>query len=112
MDNLGLVRLLITDTGPAADQLFTDEQINAFLAMHDENVNLAAAKALLVIAASEVLVSKKIRTQDLSTDGPAVSAELRNLAASLRYEGSLEGSFFEVVHNSDPHAEAAEWGIL
>ena len=35
---------------------------------------------LRTIAASEVLVSKKIQSQDLSTDGPAVSAELRALA--------------------------------
>ena len=38
------------------------------------------AAALRTIAASEVLVSKKIRTQDLQTDGPAVAAELRALA--------------------------------
>lgn len=43
-----------------------------------ESVAVAAhlvAAALRTIAASEVLVSKKIRTQDLQTDGP-VAAEL------------------------------------
>ena len=48
------------------------------------NIRLAAADALETIAVSEVLVSKKIRTQDLTTDGPAVSAELRALAKRLR----------------------------
>ena len=39
---------------------------------------------------SEVLVGKKIRTQDLQTDGPAVSAELRALAA--RYRAEADGA--------------------
>ena len=43
-----------------------------------------AARALRTIAASEVLLAKKITTQDLSTDGPAVAAELRKQAAGLR----------------------------
>lgn len=111
MDNAQLVRLLITDTGTGTDQLFTDDQINAFLGMYDDNVNRAAAKALLVIAASEVLVSKKIRTQDLSTDGPAVSAELRALAAALQAEADDEGSFFEIIPNAYVKPEGAEWRL-
>ena len=98
---LGQVRLLITDTAEdPAEQLFEDQQIIAFLALRGENVNRAAAKALLVIAASEVLLSKKIRTQDLSTDGPAVSAELRALAAQLVAEADgdeAEAPFFDVI---------------
>ena len=54
------------------------------------NVRLAAADALEAIAVSEVLVSKKIRTNDLTTDGPAVSAELRALAKQLRDRAERE----------------------
>lgn len=80
---LALVRLYAADTD-AASPLLTDAQYEALLGEHDDNARLAAADALEVIAASEVLVSKKIRTQDLATDGPAVSAELRALAQRHR----------------------------
>jgi hypothetical protein len=80
---VGMVRLLITDINDA-DPLFTDDQIEAFLATEAANVKLAAATALEVIARSEALISKKITTQDLSTDGPAVAAELRASAKALR----------------------------
>lgn len=112
---LGKVRLLITDTSDAvADRLFTDDQLDAFLELNGGGVKRTAAQALLVIAASETLVSKKIRTQDLATDGPAVSAELRALAAVLTAsadteDAALEGSFFEFTPLYDNSgAEAAE----
>src|SRR5690606_24312534 len=73
---IGQVRLLATDLDEA-EPLFDDEQIGAFLTMEGGNVRLAAALALETIARSEVLVSKKIRTLDLQTDGPAVARELR-----------------------------------
>lgn len=115
---LGQVRLLITDVAAdPADRIFTDPQLDAFYTLCGENVNRTAAKALLVIAASEVLVSKKIRTQDLSTDGPAVSAELRALAAQLTAEAdaadaAAEGGFFEVVPLGYPsRCEGEEWRL-
>lgn len=80
---MNTVRLLIADTDPT-EQLLTDDQLLGLLEMNAGNIRLSAAEALEIIAASEVLVSKKIRTQDLQTDGPAVSAELRALAAGLR----------------------------
>jgi hypothetical protein len=80
---IGLVRLLATDVDEDAP-LFTDAQITAFLTLEAQDTRLAAAQALDTIASSEVLVSKKIRTQDLATDGPAVAAELRARAAELR----------------------------
>jgi hypothetical protein len=63
----------------------------------------AAVDALLAIATNESLISKKIRTEDLSTDGPAVAAELRRTAETYRLkqkeldeaEDSLEA--FEIV---------------
>lgn len=112
---LGKVRLLITDIdADPANWLFTDDQLDAFLEMRGGNVYRTAAQALLVMAASETLISKKIRTQDLSTDGPAVSAELRALAKVLTDTAdateTAEGSFFEVVPFGDwPSPEGAEY---
>lgn len=82
---IGLARLFATDVTEASP-IFTDDQWTGFLAAYGGDARRAAARALEVIAASEVLVSKVIRTQDLQTDGAKVSAELRALAASLRAE--------------------------
>ena len=79
------VRLLIADPdGP--DALLSDMQITTALERTDGSDLRAAARCLEAIAVSEVLVGKKIRTQDLTTDGTAVSAELRALAARYRAE--------------------------
>ena len=111
----GQVRLLITDTAPAqADWLFTEDQISAFLNMHGDNVYRAASQALRVIAASEVLVGKVIRTQaGTSTDGSKVSAELRALAA--QYDAQADSAepadegFFDVIGYCPPStAEGVE----
>lgn len=101
-----MVRLLIADTATdPADQLFTTEQVEAFLELEGV-VKLAAAQALDVIAVSEVLVSKVIKTQDLSTDGAKVAAELRARAKELRRqvadsEGDDDGGF-TIVDFIDP----------
>lgn len=92
---LGTVRGLIPDMrklldpadplAPAA-YLFEDDHLQSFLTLNGEKPLLAAAQALMALAANEALVSKKIRTEDLSTDGPAVAAELRRLADSYRLQ--------------------------
>jgi hypothetical protein len=87
--DIGMVRLLITDVD-SDNPLFTDGEITAFLALENGVVKLAAASALETIARSEVLISKKITTQDLSTDGPAVAAELRAQAKALREQARQE----------------------
>lgn len=76
------VRFLIADLGP--DPLINDDQIDAAIAAEGGSDLLAAARCLEVIAVSEVLVGKKIATQDLTTDGAAVAKELREQAAQLR----------------------------
>lgn len=95
----GKVRLLITDV-QEANPLFQDAEIDAFLALNT-SVRLAAAAALEVIAASEVLVLKKIVNLDLETDGPAVARELRELAKQLRAQDSGIGAFdiAEQIHD-------------
>lgn len=105
------VRLLIADTDPNA-LILTDDQITALLGLHadaEQAALLAAADALDAIATSEALLSKKIRTQDLSTDGPAVAAELRKHAAQLRDRAAGADAFdgFDLVPSAaDPLAVA------
>jgi hypothetical protein len=114
---LGTVRLLITDTATDTDgQIFSDDQIEAFLSLSGGNVYRAAADALLVMAANETLLSKKIRTQDLSTDGPAVSAELRALAKVYTERAAADEpadeSFFDVVpFGYQGKNEGEEWRL-
>jgi hypothetical protein len=91
---LGQLRALIFQTqifkdpaNPAApaDYLISDDQLKAYLTINGESKLFgAAADALLAIATNEALVSKKIRTEDLTTDGPAVAGELRRTAESYR----------------------------
>lgn len=96
----GTVRLLCTDINED-DPLFTDAQVDAFLRLEGGNVKRAAARALDVIAVSEVLVSKKIRTQDLQTDGPAVAKSLHEQALALRADADRDDdadqAFFDIV---------------
>lgn len=80
-ENVALVRLRTADTHEDPQKrLLTDEQLTALLAAHDGNTYRAAAEALRIIATSEVLVSKAIRTQDLQTSGDRVAQQLRLLA--------------------------------
>ncbi|MEU7590633.1 hypothetical protein AB0A95_30625 [Micromonospora sp. NPDC049230] len=85
---IGMIRLLITDTDEAFP-LFTDEEIGALLAIEGGVVKRGAAAALETIATSETLIGKKITTQDLSTDGPAVAKELMARARSLRDQADV-----------------------
>ena len=81
-DDIAYVRLLIGDA--ATEPILSDFELDALVCRAGGILLYAAADALDAIAASEALVSKKITTQDLSTDGPAVAAELRKQAAGLR----------------------------
>lgn len=98
------VRLLIADTAAAPDQLLVDDQIEGFLELNAQSVRRAAADALDAIASSETLVSKKIRTQDLSTDGPAVADSLRKHADRLRSQADDEDGveLFDIVDTLAP----------
>lgn len=96
---VGQVRLLIPDVeqldnpkDPSADPqyIFNDDQIQAFIGLYNDNVKRAAAQAKLVLATSEALISKVIKTDDLSTDGAKLGAELRAQAAELRKEADAD----------------------
>lgn len=85
----GQVRLLITDVD-IANPLFQDGELDGFLAMEGQSVKRAAATALDTIASNESLVQKATRILDLSTNGPAVAADLREHAAALREQADDE----------------------
>lgn len=79
----GQVRLLINDT-QVGTPVFSNDEIDAFLALEGDSVKLAAAQALDVIADDELLTSKVIRSQDVATDGASVADSLRARARALR----------------------------
>jgi hypothetical protein len=95
--NLNDVRLIIADTDSTNPQ-FQDEQISRFLGITGTNVLRAAAMALTVIASNESMVQKQVSLLGLSTNGPAVAADLRKHAAWLMeqaeyYEAQAGGAF-------------------
>lgn len=106
---VGQVRLLIPDVEQldnladptaSAEYLFNDSQIQAFLALYSNNVKRAAAQAKLVLATSEALINKVIRTADYTTDGAKLGAELRAQAAELKAEADkdeAEDSYEEIA---------------
>ena len=96
---IGQVRLLIpdteqlqdpADTEPHAHYIFSDAQIQAFLTLYSNSVKRAAAQAKLVLATSEALINKVIRTADYSTDGAKLGAELREQAKQLQDEADKD----------------------
>jgi hypothetical protein len=108
---IGQVRLLIPDVeqlanlaDPEADSeyIFNDAQIQAFLSLYSDNIKRAAAQAKLVLATSESLINKVIRTADYTTDGAKLGAELRAQAKELREEADKDDllddyDYFEIV---------------
>lgn len=90
---IGQVRLLVPDTeqlGSVPEYVFNDSQIQAFLTLYSNNVKRAAAQAKLVLATSEALINKVIKTDDLSTDGAKLAAELRAQAQMLMAEADKD----------------------
>lgn len=78
---LDMIRSLIPDDaavfGPMENEyMFTDTQIGHYYLAGGGNPVRAAAFAVYAIAVSEALISKVIKTQDLSTDGAKVAMAL------------------------------------
>lgn len=112
---VGQVRLLTSDLDENAF-LLDDAIIEGYLTLNGQDVNLAAADVLTAIATSEVLVAKKIRTQDLSSDGPAVAAVLMQQASALRERAAAilaadQEVFFGVVSMAQTPLEGEEYRL-
>lgn len=113
---VGQIRLLIPDVEQLEDladptasdsYLFNDSQIQAFATLYSNNVKRAAAQAKLVLATSEALINKVIRTADYTTDGAKLGAELRAQAKALQDEAdkdaladSYDESFYVVGYST------------
>lgn len=113
--DVGQVRLLLNDVGSAdyEEFVFTDAEIEAFLAIEGGSVKRAAAQAIDTNADSEVLAAKVLRTQDLATDGAKVAEALRKRAAELRRQADAEeDGFFSIVESTPArHPELTEWPV-
>lgn len=101
------VRLLIADTD-VTNAVFEDEELDALLVLESSNVLRTAAMALETIASSQVQVLKVIRLMDLTTDGAAVSRELRARAKELRaradqLEAAEDDGAFDVAEMTVNH---------
>lgn len=114
---VGRVRKFIPDLvmledpkDPAAPEAFyfTDVEIEGYLYEYTlgedptrSAVKYAAADAIDALANNEALVLKKIKTEDLQTDGAATANALRNGARNLRAQAAedeaKETAFFDIV---------------
>lgn len=121
--NNGKVRLLISDIDvsspifPYGTEGNTSDPIDGFLSIEGDNVKAAAAAALMSIATNEVLVQKRIKILDLSTDGPAEAAALLQLAKTYKEqakEDDVEGAFdwAEMTVNNVQYEHIVENGRL
>ncbi len=80
-DSYETLRTFIPDDAPVHgvaenEYIFTDEQLEQFLVVAKGSVLRATAYANYALASSEALISKVIKTQDLSTDGAKVAEAL------------------------------------
>lgn len=122
---VGRVRLYIPDLvqledpkNPVADPAyyFSDTELAGYMAEYSDeekprraHVKRAAADAVDALANNEALILKKIVTEDLQTDGPAVANALRAGARALRAqadeEDAAELGFFDVVPFNHNHPQ-------
>ena len=121
--DIGRMRLLIPDNkefvesldGGTADTtfVFEDEELAVFFELEDNLIRNAVALALETMASNEVYVLKYITLMDLTTNGPAVSKELRARATDLRAqqtqaESKEDGGAFDIAEMVDTSFQARE----
>lgn len=100
------VRLLITDTDIPDNPIFENEEIQRFLALENDDIRLASAMALEVIASQEALILKVLTVGDIRTDGAKLAAELRARAQLLRAQADATvGDYVEMVVNDFSYRE-------
>lgn len=101
------VRLLLPDTN-VDSAVFSDKELDEFLAMEAQNVPRAVALACETIGSSQLYLLKVIRALDLTTDGAAVSREYRQRAKELRnradeLEAAEDDGCFDVAEMTVDH---------
>lgn len=110
--DVGKVRMLINDVDES-DEVFTDPELEAFLALEGDAIKLAAAQAIDSQATNEALAAKVLKDHQLSTDGAKLADALRKHAANLRtqhYDAAEADGYFEVVDfTGDGLPELADW---
>lgn len=124
-DQIRIVRALIPDTeavfGDGDDEtLFSDTEIADYVTAGSNSVLRAAALACLAIGTSEALISKRIRTQDLQTDGPAMSDAMVKKATLLfkradEEDAKAEAGYFDIIDYGEgwrtvPELTEWNWG--
>jgi len=104
--DIGAIRMIIQDIDIEL-AMFSDAAITRLLGLNGNDVRLAAAAALDIMASNQAMILKVIRTLDLSTDGPSVARALREHATQLRADveaaDSSDGGLFdyaEIVTNA------------
>lgn len=103
---LGQTRVLIPDfepeiIGTEVEFIFSDETIQTFLTLNNDNPHRAAAQGVLLIASNEALQIKYVRTDDLLVDGVKVADFLRKYANDLLLKADLlddSTEFFELSY--------------
>lgn len=81
-------------TAPASF-MWNDDEIQSFVDDEDGNIKRAAAYILIATANNENLILKKLTTEDLATDGPAVSNAMLKTAERLLAETAASASEVE-----------------
>lgn len=96
---------------------FSDLEISGYIGEYSaqgteptrSQVKRAAADAIDALANNEALILKKIKTEDLETDGAAVANSLRNGARQLRLqaddEDKADSAFFDIIPFNHYHPQ-------
>jgi len=92
--SVGQVRLLIPDR-VTPNQVFENEEIEAYLALKGDDIRCAAAAALETIAADQALVLKVMTLLDVHTDGARVAEALLKRAMMLREQAEADSTTFD-----------------
>jgi len=105
------VRLLIPDTdaiyGSAGNEyMFSDQDIEDFLSLGQDNVKWAAGLAKITVGGSEALILKVIRNYETSTDGATLMRQWTLAGESMVAEAKAEIASVDDVLG---HFEVAEF---
>lgn len=107
----GKIRLLLNDVD-AANPVFSDAEIQAFLDLEGGNVKRAAAQAIDTNADNELLASKVLRTQDVATDGAKLAQVMHQRAQALRAQADTDEAaegFVDIVEPCTGLPELSGW---